>query len=62
MLHGDNDPIVLFEDSEAFYDKMTAAGYAIDLVRITGAPHEGNFWSPALLEMAFDFIEKHLKA
>lgn len=61
ILHGDADPVVLYEDSDAFYEKMTAAGHEIDLVRITGAPHEGNFWSQPLLEMAFAFIEKHLK-
>jgi len=60
ILHGDADDVVLYEDSEAFYDKLTACGYEADLVKVSGAPHEGNFWSLELLDIAFDFIEKHL--
>lgn len=59
ILHGDADSVVLYEDSEALYDKLTACGHSADLVRITGAPHEGSFWSPELLDIVFDFIEKH---
>lgn len=62
VLHGDADPVVLYEDSVAFYEKMTECGHAIDLVRVTDAPHEGSFWSLPLLEIIFDFIEKTLKA
>ncbi len=62
VLHGDADPVVLYEDSVAFYEKMTACGHAIDLVRVTDAPHEGSFWSLPLLEIIFDFIEKSLRA
>jgi len=62
VLHGDADPVVLYEDSLAFYEKMTECGHAIDLVRVTDAPHEGSFWSRELLEIIFDFIEKALKA
>lgn len=60
ILHGDADPVVLFEDSEAFYDKLAVHGYEADLVRVTDAPHEGNFWSPQLLEIIFDFIQRKL--
>lgn len=60
ILHGDADPVVLYEDSEAFYQKLTACGYEADLVRVTDAPHEGNFWSIPLLEMIFGFIEKQI--
>ena len=60
ILHGDADDVVLYEDSEALYDQLTANGYQADLVRVSGAPHEGNFWSPELLDMIFAFIEKHI--
>jgi len=60
ILHGDADDVVLYEDSEAFYDKLTACGYEADLVHITNAPHEGSFWSQELLEIIFAFIEKHI--
>ncbi|MBR5545797.1 MAG: alpha/beta hydrolase [Clostridia bacterium] len=60
ILHGDADPVVLFEDSEAFYNKLIEGGYQADLVRVTDAPHEGNFWSMQLLTIIFDFIEKQI--
>lgn len=60
ILHGDADPVVLFEDSEAFYNMLIDNGYQADLVRVTDAPHEGNFWSMQLLNIIFDFIEKQI--
>lgn len=60
ILHGDADDVVLFEDSEALYEKLTANGYSADFVHVTGAPHEGDFWSPQLLEIIFSFIENNV--
>lgn len=60
ILHGDADPVVLYEDSERFYDQLIENGYQADLVRVTDAPHEGNFWSMQLLNIIFDFIQKHI--
>ena len=60
ILHGDADDVVLYEDSEALYEKLTACGYSADLVHITGAPHEGTFWSTQLLEIIFDFIANNV--
>ena len=60
ILHGDKDEVVLFEDSEDFYNKLIENGFEADLVRVTDAPHEGNFWSQQLLNIVFDFIEKHI--
>ena len=52
--------VVLYEDSEALYDKLIENGYEADFVHITGAPHEGNFWSEELLGIIFDFIKKNV--
>ena len=30
--------------------KLTEMGYDADFVRVTGAEHEGNFWSRAVLD------------
>lgn len=60
LLHGDADPVVLYEDTETFYHALTDNGYTADLVRVTDAPHEGSFWSRELLEIIFDFIEAQL--
>ena len=60
ILHGDADDVVLYEDSEALYDKLIQSGYEADFVHITGAPHEGNFWSEELLDIIFSFIQKNV--
>jgi len=60
ILHGDADDVVLFEDSETFYDKLIENGCQADLVRVAGAPHEGDFWSEELWEIIFDFIQKNV--
>lgn len=60
MLHGDADPVVLYEDTEALYNKLNECGCDAELVRVTNAPHEGDFWSEQLLEIIFDFIRKQI--
>jgi len=60
ILHGDDDDVVLYEDSEALHDRLVENGYQADLVRVSGAPHEGNFWSLELLEIIFGFIKAHI--
>lgn len=60
ILHGDADPVVLFEDSETLYNRMKECGCEAEFVRVTGAPHEGSFWSMELLEIIFDFIQRKI--
>ena len=57
ILHGDADPVVLYSDTEVLYNRLVECGYEADLVRVTGAPHEGNFWSERLLETIFQYIQ-----
>ena len=61
ILHGDADPVVLYSDTERLYNRLTELGYEADLVRVTGAEHEGSFWSEAVLNIIFDFIEEKVK-
>ena len=60
LLHGDADDVVDFSQSENLYRQLTEQGYQADLVRVTGAPHEGSFWSQPLWEIIFHFIQKHI--
>ena len=60
MLHGDADPVVLYEDTERLYQRLVGLGYQADLVRVAGAEHEGSFWSEELLEIIFAFIGEKL--
>lgn len=61
MLHGDADPVVLFEDTEEMYNRLLECGYEAELVRVVGAEHEGSFWSPTVNEIIFDFIQRKLQ-
>lgn len=61
ILHGEADAAVLYDDSVEFYNALTEHGYEADFVRVTHAPHEDCFWSPAVYEMIFDFIERKLR-
>ena len=60
LLHGDADPVVLYEDTETFYNALLANGYEAELVKVTDAPHEGSFWSQQLLDIIVDFIVEKL--
>lgn len=60
ILHGDADQVVLYEDSARFYNQLIAGGHRADLIHVTDAPHEGNFWSQELLGIIFSFIQKHM--
>ena len=50
LLYGDADPVVPYDQGERLYEKMTALGYDAEFVRVTGAEHEGNFWSQTSLD------------
>ena len=52
--------VVLYEDTERLYHRLNALGYEADLVRVTGAEHEGSFWSEAVLEIIFAFIQEKI--
>ena len=60
LLHGDADPVVLWEDTEAFYNTLIESGHEAELIKVTNAPHEGSFWSQQLLAIIFDFIVEKL--
>ena len=60
ILHGDADELVLFEDSEALLSAMDRCGCDAEFVKVTGAPHEGSFWSCELLDLIFDFIQRKI--
>ncbi len=60
IIHGDADPVVLYEDSIMMYEKLCDCGYDARMIRITNAPHEGSFWSNALHEEIFRYIQETL--
>lgn len=60
LLHGDADPVVPYEQSVSMYEKLLGAGAQVQMARVHGAPHEGAFWSRALLKSIFGFIKENL--
>ena len=60
LLYGDADPIVPYEQGERMYDKLAALGYDADFVCVTGAEHEGNFWSQAILDEIKAWLDAHI--
>lgn len=58
LLHGTGDPVVNYNQSERLYRRLIDCGYEAGLVSVPGAPHEGSFWSAALLDYIFDFLVK----
>lgn len=60
LLNGDADNVVPYEQSEIMFRKLIDCGCEARLIRVKGAEHEGNFWSPALVDEIFGFIKERL--
>lgn len=60
LAHGDADPLVPFEQSGRMAAALSEAGCDVELVRVRGAVHEGNFWSRAVLDAIRAFIDRTL--
>ncbi len=60
LLHGDRDDIVPYDQSEKMAQVLCAHDVHTELVRVEGAPHEGNFWSLELLGLVEDFLRRTL--
>ena len=61
LLHGDGDPVVAYEPTVRFYNKLRDHGTEAEMVCVDGAQHEGNFWSEELFGIIWDFIDRHSK-
>ena len=61
ILHGDRDAIVPYEQGEALFHSLRKKGQDAAMIRVEGADHEGDFWSPAVHEAILDFLTAHLK-
>lgn len=60
LLHGDNDPIVPFEQMTMLFEKMVECDYDVEAWQIEGAEHEGTFWSQNVYDVIAMFLKKHL--
>lgn len=61
LLYGDADPVVPFDQGERMYQKLCELGCDAEFVRVTGAEHEGNFWSQAVLDEIRAWLDARMK-
>lgn len=60
LLHGDKDELVPYEQSVVMAEKLCENDVHTEMIRIEGAPHEGDFWSQELLDLIADYFERTL--
>ena len=60
LIHGDADPVVPYDQSEKMAKALSENDVSTELVRVEGAPHEGNFWSQQLLDMVAEYLKRTL--
>jgi len=60
IIHGDADPVVPYEQGVLMFHRLVDAGAEAEMIRVKDAPHEGPFWSPALVDAIFAFIKGHI--
>ncbi|MEQ9409118.1 MAG: alpha/beta hydrolase fold domain-containing protein [Fuerstiella sp.] len=59
IVHGDQDPLVSWKQSQLLHDALSAAGVRSDFTIIRGAGH-GRFADPAITEASLSFFERVL--
>lgn len=60
LVHGDADQAVPFEQSVRFYQSLLKAGIDGQMIGVRNAPHEGSFWSQALLDEITAWLRQQL--
>ncbi|WP_040535117.1 prolyl oligopeptidase family serine peptidase [Schleiferilactobacillus shenzhenensis] len=60
LMHGTADTVVPFAQSEQFAAQLRETGIANELVAVTGADHESDFWSPAVHQRIRTFLKQQL--
>lgn len=60
LAHGDKDDVVPFDQSEKMLKALQDHGVDAQLIRVIGAPHEGDFWSERLWGFFTEFLAEKL--
>jgi acetyl esterase/lipase len=60
IAHGDADQSVPYAHGVSFYQQLLDAKIDAQLICVEGGPHEGSFWSQALLDQIFAWLWKKL--
>lgn len=62
IIQGDSDHVVPLSQSEKMHERLRRAGADSTLMVISGAGHEGSFWSADVHQVIFDFLRARLLA
>ena len=60
LLHGTADSLVSCSQMDRFYTRLREAGAEVRAFHVTGAEHEGNFWSPQVRALIHEEIVTRL--
>ncbi len=60
LMHGDQDELVPYEQCTIMAEKLCENDVHTEVIRVEGAPHEGNFWSQELLDLIEDYFMRTL--
>ena len=60
LMHGDQDEVVPYEQCTIMAEKLCENDIHTEIIRVEGAPHEGNFWSQELLDLIEDYFVRTL--
>ncbi len=56
IAHGDQDPVVPFNQSVLMYEKLRACGQTVEFYKVFGAGHGTNLWTEEMLENVANFF------
>ena len=60
ILHGTGDPVVNYSQSERLFRKLIDCGYDATMYNVPDAPHEGSFWSAALVDVVHEYLMRRV--
>lgn len=60
LIHGDQDTIVPYSQSENMYKALIDNGYDAEMIRVENGTHDGSFWSVELFDEILNFIKRKL--
>jgi dipeptidyl aminopeptidase/acylaminoacyl peptidase len=60
ILHGTGDPVVNYSQSERLFRKLIDCGYDATMYNVPDAPHEGSFWSAALVDAVHEYLTRRV--
>lgn len=61
IMHGDQDPLVPFNQSVLLYEALRDAGQRVEFYKLRGAGHGNRFFTPATMAIVRQFLAENLR-